>query len=149
MELDQVRQILTKLRDQAAEEAKGRPFSDSGHHWHGGLASGYTQALRTLELLDSDEESGCTCATRDGFFPVHANFCPRFRTPSQLTEDGEFSDAAIGGLGSGPRYPIDPACDCCKRQVPEDQQDGGICDDCYPNCSANYCAITKESGWNR
>lgn len=83
----------------------------------------------------------------------------------------DYGDDQIGGLGSGPRYPLAPGtrvevheldggylvmpigenepCDCCKREASPDRIDSGICDDCYPYCSANYCAVTRESrgGW--
>ena len=56
-----------------------------------------------------------------------------------------YDDAEIGGLGSGPRYPTPTiTCDCCHGTVNEDESDGGICNDCYPACSMNYCAVNGD-----
>lgn len=40
--------------------------------------------------------------------------------------------------------PTTITCDCCHGTVNEDESDGGICNDCYPICSAGHCGVLGE-----
>lgn len=39
----------------------------------------------------------------------------------------------------------DPMCGCCQRPTPAHQLTDGICDNCQPLCSIDWCQITRKA----
>jgi len=52
-----------------------------------------------------------------------------------LSRQTEFAEWLIDREKATPTI----TCDCCHGTVNEDESDGGICNDCYPVCSAFEC----------